>query len=471
MRFNVSHFYKKDKKLVSEPTPSKKRSFIENTKKYFKEYSEVTGIHGLRYLTETRSIFENPVVISFSTKDTPIYEIPFPAVTICPESKYKIEKFNYTDIYYKLINENETISDENLRNFEYMSLLCKGENGKTILKNSFKTVGDDFFEVIDKLKPDLFVVCSFMGFWQNCTELFTPIVIDEGVCYSFNMLGRSEIFREDVIYDKNFYNVTSPSDNYCYDAGYADNAGIYTYPRRALVSGADNSLDITLFHNPNDTDYICSQFLEGFRVMIHSPLDMPRLSKHYFRVPLDRAVVVAIQPNLIATSDSIKKYSSETRNCYTSTERRLKYFKVYSQSNCMLECQTNYTLNMCGCVNFFMPRDNATAICGGANTACLKNADAALKINDLTSKISGGVESYKSSCDCKPSCTELTYSLETSQSNLQWKEFFASVKEVNIENKNEDLSSSEKSKEMNCMDRLIWYQILEDFWDYLLDFL
>lgn len=31
-----------------------------------------------------------PVIVTFATKETPIYEIPFPAVTICPEQTVPI---------------------------------------------------------------------------------------------------------------------------------------------------------------------------------------------------------------------------------------------------------------------------------------------------------------------------------------------------------------------------------------------
>lgn len=37
-----------------------------------------------------------PVIVSFATKETPIYQIPFPAVTICPESKSVQSLLNYT---------------------------------------------------------------------------------------------------------------------------------------------------------------------------------------------------------------------------------------------------------------------------------------------------------------------------------------------------------------------------------------
>jgi amiloride-sensitive sodium channel len=53
----------------------------------------------------------SPVVVSFATEDTPLHEIPFPAITLCPEFKYTRQKFNFSEVYYK-IQENETVDDE-----------------------------------------------------------------------------------------------------------------------------------------------------------------------------------------------------------------------------------------------------------------------------------------------------------------------------------------------------------------------
>lgn len=42
-----------------------------------------------------------PVIVSFATQETPIFDIPHPAVTICPEVKTRPNIFNYTDLLFK----------------------------------------------------------------------------------------------------------------------------------------------------------------------------------------------------------------------------------------------------------------------------------------------------------------------------------------------------------------------------------
>ncbi|RZC36786.1 ASC domain containing protein, partial [Asbolus verrucosus] len=159
-------------------------------------------------------------------------------------------------------------------------------------------------------------------------------------------------------------------------------------------------------------------------VLIHNPIDISRLSNHYFRVPLGIAAVAIIEPKVVTTSPAVKKFSPSKRKCYLRNERILTHFKLFSQLNCLLECLSNYTLNKCRYVSYFMPSkfhsllgDNATPVCGIRNIDCVYVADKVLN-KDLKSKISGkGDEPH---CDCRPSCTELSYNVETSHSDFLW---------------------------------------------------
>lgn len=42
---------------------------------------------------------ESPVIISFDHKPLSMSEIPFPAMTICSDTKTKVNIFNYTRVY------------------------------------------------------------------------------------------------------------------------------------------------------------------------------------------------------------------------------------------------------------------------------------------------------------------------------------------------------------------------------------
>lgn len=72
-------------------------------------------------------------------------------------------------------------------------------------------------------------------------------------------------------------------------------------------------------------------------------------------MPLDKVVVAAVEPDLILTSEDVRAFTPEKRKCFMANEQPLSYFKVYTQSNCILECLTNVTLRKCNCVAFHMP--------------------------------------------------------------------------------------------------------------------
>ena len=184
--------------------------------------------------------------------------------------------------------------------------------------------------------------------------------------------------------------------------GYSENAGLYAYPIRAFSAGAKSGLTLNILTPSEDLDYTCKDALQGYKVMLHTPMTIPRPSKKYFRVPLDQSVMGAIEPVMITTSSRVKTYNYERRKCFLSNERQLRYFKNYTASNCNLECLTNYTLDVCGCVNFYMPRkfyvlsvnvirnlfilgENGTKICGTGQVECMKSRESivSLKISFL----------------------------------------------------------------------------------------
>lgn len=64
----------------------------------------------LIYLTY-RKWERSPVIVSFATKQTPIWQIPFPSVTVCPETKARQSEYNLTE-KYELVALNQSISDQ-----------------------------------------------------------------------------------------------------------------------------------------------------------------------------------------------------------------------------------------------------------------------------------------------------------------------------------------------------------------------
>jgi acid-sensing ion channel, other len=138
------------------------------------------------------------------------------------------------------------------------------------------------------------------------------------------------------------------------DKGYAISNLLDLYPKRALA-GADNGLFVLLRLYKKDLDFICRGPLQGFKVAVHAPNSVPKMEKHYFRVPLEQEVIATISLSVTTHSDELRQLAPNERQCYFHDERQLKFFKEYTQENCELECAASYVKEHCGCVRFNMP--------------------------------------------------------------------------------------------------------------------
>lgn len=93
------------------------------------------------------------------------------------------------------------------------------------------------------------------------------------------------------------------------EKGYDIEDKVLSFPLRTLGSGMKNGLNIFLKINEEDIDYICRGPVQGFKVMLHTPSDMPQSTLEYIRVPANQAVMASVSPNIITTSEDLRKYS------------------------------------------------------------------------------------------------------------------------------------------------------------------
>lgn len=143
---------------------------------------------------------------------------------------------------------------------------------------------------------------------------------------------------------KHFNQYNSPeSVNWSLEAGYST-IDTETYPRRVPSLGFENALVIMLVLHKEDMDYTCSLKSPGFKFILHTPGELPEVSKESFKVLLEQEVSVIVRPSIMTTSESLRRYSAKTRKCFFNYERNLKFFKLYSKYHCDQECLANFTL-------------------------------------------------------------------------------------------------------------------------------
>lgn len=170
-----------------------------------------------------------------------------------------------------------------------------------------------------KVAPTLSQVitsCTFRTYKANCSEYFQEIMTEDGLCFTFNSLTSQAMFMDGV--NNNIMSVENVSGvlhrwtlEDGYESGYEDNStlDIYLYPYRVLSSGSRVGLKTILSIKDDDMDYLCRGPVQGFKVILHSPNELPQVSGQYFRIPLGQSVRLAMKPNMIKTTKTLKGYN------------------------------------------------------------------------------------------------------------------------------------------------------------------
>ncbi|XP_075167591.1 pickpocket protein 28-like [Haematobia irritans] len=285
----------------------------------------------------------------------------------------------------------------------------------------------DYIRTLNKMLPDFdryFYICMWFGNETTCGDLFTRVYTDEGICYAFNSLRANDMYHDVVVRNKmrtetsEIYNIAPL--NWSLEEGYTDVGELHTYPARVLNSGSTAGLRVFLQSFIDEVDYTCQGPIQGFKVMLHSPDDVPSVSKHFVRISMDKEVIIAVKPKMITTSADIAAYDPAKRRCFMRKDRQLKFYKIYSQNNCERECLTNFTLSQCGCVHFSMPRSADTPICGENKIECYMKAQNELNLKQFKDGLQLAKEGIApaDNCNCMPACTSLEYEAEISEGHF-----------------------------------------------------
>lgn len=92
-----------------------------------------------------------------------------------------------------------------------------------------------------------------------------------------------------------------------------------------------------------------------FQIVLHNPVETPKMSAFGTVLAPGRETRMIITPHIITAADELRKISQEKRQCLFNNERSLRFYRTYTQRNCALECEANFTLEFCKCVLYYMP--------------------------------------------------------------------------------------------------------------------
>ncbi|XP_031638903.1 pickpocket protein 28-like [Contarinia nasturtii] len=376
----------------------------------------------------------NPVVVTYNNNPIPVGRIPFTSLTICPMTKTSAKKFNFTDMYRKMDgNRSRNLTEKELKYMQIVGQVCDDRimpDMFDFFSSSKSNYSDDsIMSVFNELAPafdETFVFCKLFHKWLKCHDIFHPIISsEEGLCYVFNGSNIKDIVTNGTIFDSLGKN--QPPSDWLLERGYKEGNLIRDpYPHRVFGTGKQASLRVLLRIFNDDIDPLCNGGIHGFKVAFHPPNEAPQITKKYFHVSPGKLTFFTISPRFILGLPNARKYMPDVRQCYFANERKLRFFKEYTQHNCELECISNFTKRECGCVKFSYPRSIDTKICGAAKFVCSSQADSNVYRSGAFDK-----------CKCLPGCTSISYDAETTQVDYDLVSFYSrsrSQPEFKLEN-------------------------------------
>ncbi|XP_062558313.1 pickpocket protein 28-like [Armigeres subalbatus] len=445
---------------------SKVQSMSAGAKDLFLEYCSNSSVHGVRYFgCRERSICEKfwwvvvfvlsvgscamlilktyqkweqtPVIVSFNEKSTPVWQIPFPAVTICPQTKVKSGMMNFSKDY----NDFTSMDSEEMDGFnktDYlltMMQLCERTFYAIVLYDSEalpnKTSNQSYASIVQEMSLPMYNMiefCVMRSVVKFCRDIFSYTMTEEGVCASFNLLSASELLRTNSIQTVDKYlSGKHEAPQWSLEHGYSQEATLNSYPYRTLGPGYSAGLSLLLLSSNEDLDYLCRGPVQAFKVLLHTSAEYPQVSRKFVHVPMDQEVTIAVKPQMVTTTESLRSYTPERRQCFFNNERYLQFFKIYTQDNCELECLTNYTLQRCGCVKFSMMYSNGTAVCETNQIHCMLMAENDLLEMDVVNH-QDQQTNFRAECNCLPACTSIQYDAEITQTDFDWLKWTQAIK-------------------------------------------
>ncbi|CAL8113040.1 unnamed protein product [Orchesella dallaii] len=379
--------------------------------------------------------YDSPVVVTFQPSEMFVGDLPFAAVTICNMNRVLRSKANEYIRIAKGADKDEKVQKAR-QDVYYLDHVCSVSNKpfSKMFNYSMKrgTVDPELLTKVNLKKEDEEVVdvrrflrkasqsceqmiqlCIWEGDIRNCKELFRPIETNFGKCCVFNMLPHSLLhtFTNDSRDSKELLGSWSSWKDKLTAQNYFRSDDEQTpapYPKRQNRAGKASGLMFLL--DPALNEYFCtSSDSTGFKLSVHFSADVPHVTDFGLAIRPNYEHFVSVTPDVIKADDVIRSYAINKRNCYFEGEFPLKYYSVYSASNCLDECVANKTYEQCSCVRYYMPRDDSREICRPGNITCADDVKKSL--------FKSGV---KQMCQqCLPTCTEIKYSASSTMAPLQ----------------------------------------------------
>ena len=289
-----------------------------------------------------------------------------PAADLCDASVISVVKdiMNKQECIQPILpdeNDTQSVSDTLLPNVDVFLNPAKKEYMGKIVREK-QHIAKNYFNNVDmkSLFPELFSIlwestlpcyvspenneymllsCQLAGAEVNCSDLFTKVPTDTGMCCALNNLDslRNSKYKEMVKELQGNTPLKKQAD--------------------ARV-GQRNGLRLTLDLHSNTVSFgTLDQEYEGFSVFIGHPAEFPMMKEKSIKLEPGREHFIDLSATVVSASD-IKAIAPEDRHCFFQDESDLDFYKRYTFSNCRLECAIETLEKIFDCVPWHLPRVN-----------------------------------------------------------------------------------------------------------------
>uniref|UniRef100_A0A1B0CQE6 Putative sodium channel protein nach n=1 Tax=Lutzomyia longipalpis TaxID=7200 RepID=A0A1B0CQE6_LUTLO len=389
------------------------KCFRSAVKVTWQQFCDTTFIHGVRYIEDpmgniythiawffiTTSSFilaimlintfweaykTNPTRMNVESVNVPITELDFPAVTFCNVNRINVER---TMELAESLNIPSSLG--NVAPSKVAEWLKSSVGFSDYLSNINSDDLDNLQEILDannisvstmmrlqqQTCSSLLVRCRWEGKIVNCSSIFSHLPTYRGVCCSFN---------------------SKPS------LGHSSS-------RRTNHFGIGSGLSVVLAPALEDTT-VGGVYTKGIRVLINEPAAYPgdrSIEKIY---PVGYESMARVSGEQTNCSDMVRDLPIEDRKCYFPGDHQLKYFSIYRENNCDIECRMDETLKYCQCVPFFFPNPQKLDVCNVTRISCLVQNYEILYRQNLNSS--------SNQCDCPANCNGIYYDVRSNSAPI-----------------------------------------------------
>ncbi|EDW33593.1 GL11823 [Drosophila persimilis] len=316
----------------------------------------------------------NPTRMNVESDFTPLSNLYFPPVTICPEVLFNMQKSKafletlrlpegadvariqrQLHIFYGFMLDDERFADQDIEQMESVLTL----NNLTL---------EQFVEHLRWDCREILYRCRYHGKIINCSELFQLSKTFFGNCCSFNLRQQ----------------------------------GLNFTAQRA-AGGLGSGLSVILRYQDDNYDPFQS-YSYGVKLLIQETNAFPSAHAVSKFVSFNTEVFAALRPEETFCAAAVKALAIEERNCVFGNEFHLRYFPDYVYPNCELNCRVTNMVKFCGCHTYFFDFNRTRdRICSFRDIPCLVDNFANIITRERSTQ-----------CYCPLTCEHFDYDVQIS---------------------------------------------------------